>query len=100
MSRKAILGLVCALAMGMATMVSAHTPEGEIFFAVQFPDDYIPQMDGDISEWDVVPETPYHIRNDRLVAPDPSILTAARGSQDPSDAKHDPGDGKTLLQIF
>ena len=86
MSKKAIAGLVCCVfALGIATTANAHTPEGEIFFAVQFPDNYIPQIDGDISEWDVVPETPYRIRNDRLVAPDPSILTAPRGSQDPSD---------------
>ena len=58
MSKKAIVGLVCVFALGIATTASAHTPEGEIFFAVQFPNNYIPQIDGDISEWDVVPETP------------------------------------------
>jgi hypothetical protein len=79
------MALIGIVALGLAPMAGAHTPEGELFFAVQWPDDAIPVMDGDISEWDVVPETPYHIRNDRLVAPDPSILTAPRGSQDPSD---------------
>jgi len=76
---------VVALVLALASMASAHTPEGEVFFAVQFPDNAIPAMDGDISDWDIVPESPYHIRNDRLSAPDPSILTAERGSQDPSD---------------
>ncbi|MSR81855.1 MAG: hypothetical protein EXS58_02890 [Candidatus Latescibacteria bacterium] len=79
-----MVGAVCIFLLG-TTAVRAHSPEGELFFAVQFPDNAIPVMDGDISEWDIVPESPYHLRNDRLSAPDPSILTAPRGSADPSD---------------
>jgi len=84
--RRTVTGFaVLALVLALPLLVGAHTPEGELFFAAQFPDNAIPVMDGDISEWDIVPETPYHIRNDRLSAPDPSILTAERGSTDPSD---------------
>lgn len=84
--RKTAAGLlVVALVMGSIAIAGAHTPEGEKFFAVQFPDGAVPVMDGDHSDWDIVPESPYHVRNDRLSAPDPSILTAERGSQDPSD---------------
>lgn len=85
MKYKAMVGAVCVFVLGAAVTARAHSPEGELFFAVQFPDNAVPVMDGDISEWDIVPESPYHLRNDRLSAPDPSILTAPRGSQDPSD---------------
>jgi hypothetical protein len=84
--KRAVTGItVAALMLGMTSMAGAHSPPGELFFAVQFPDEAIPVMDGNISDWDIVPESPYHVRNDRLSAPDPSILTAERGSQDPSD---------------
>ncbi len=35
---------------------SAHFPEGFLFQAFQFPDANVPQMDGDLNDWKVVPQ--------------------------------------------
>ena len=39
-----------------ASSVTAHVPEGLIFGAWNWPTTHLPNLDGDISEWDVVPE--------------------------------------------
>ena len=36
--------------------VSAHEPPGVTYFAFEFPTSAIPVIDGDLSEWDIVPE--------------------------------------------
>lgn len=81
--RSGIFAFVSVL--GLAATSGAHSPPGEFYFAVQFPDNAIPTIDGDISEWDIVPPTPYTIRNDRLFASDANINVAGRGEVDPGD---------------
>jgi len=76
---------VFVLALHLATAVGAHSPEGELYFAVQFPDNAVPTIDGDISDWDIVPASPYGITNNRLFASDANINTAGRGEIDPGD---------------
>ena len=48
-------------------------------FAVQFPDNLVPTMDGDLSDWDVVPIDPYTIRKDRLYSPVADIQPVGGG---------------------
>ena len=44
--------LITSLAiLGSVAFASAHYPEGELLFAVQFPDANIPVVDGDIAEF-------------------------------------------------
>jgi len=89
MRRRTVLALSIIVVLAFAASVSGHTPVGETFFAAQFPDGAVPTMDGDPSDWDIVPESPYHIRTDRMSAPDPSIGLRERGSSDPSDLSMD-----------
>jgi hypothetical protein len=39
----------------LASVAWAHLPADVTYFAVQLPDTYIPVLDGDVSEWDIVP---------------------------------------------
>jgi len=49
--------LLVLFAMTVACHVaSAHFPEGVTYLAVQFPDSHIPTIDGDLSDWDLVPD--------------------------------------------
>ena len=66
--RKALLLASTAL-LSWTTMTSAHNPPGEMFFAVQFPDDAVPEIDGNLSDWDVVPVNPYTIANEHIYSP-------------------------------
>ena len=79
------LGLAAVLVMGLSSMAFGHAPPGELYFAVQFPDGLTPTMDGDLSDWDVVPIDPYTIRNDRLYSPVADIQPVGRGEIDVSD---------------
>ena len=79
------LGLAAALVTAMSSMAFGHAPPGELYFAVQFPDNLVPTMDGDLSDWDVVPIDPYTIRNDRLYSPVAEIQPVGRGEIDVSD---------------
>ena len=79
------LGLGAVLVMGLSSMAFGHAPPGELYFAVQFPDGLTPPMDGDLSDWDVVPIDPYTIRNDRLYSPVADIQPVGRGEIDVSD---------------
>jgi hypothetical protein len=65
-------------------LASAHLPPGELFFAAQFPDHYLPVIDGKHSEWDILPDI-YSIRNDKLFDP-AQFQEAGRGEIDISDA--------------
>jgi hypothetical protein len=76
--------IVLGLVVGLAAMVGAHKPEGELFFAFQFTDEALPTMDGHFDDWSFVPET-YSIRQDRLFSPSKSIRDVGRGEADPSD---------------
>ncbi|HIG55556.1 MAG TPA: hypothetical protein EYQ18_16580 [Candidatus Handelsmanbacteria bacterium] len=79
------LGLAAALITAMSSMAFGHAPPGELYFAVQFPDNLVPTMDGDLSDWDIVPIDPYTIRNDRLYSPVAEIQPVGRGEIDVSD---------------
>lgn len=48
---------IAALAaiMGLVSSSFAHIPEGRVFGAFQWPTDKLPVLDGDISEWDILP---------------------------------------------
>ena len=39
-----------------AAPLLAHFPEGEVYKIFQFPDEKVPAMDGDLGDWDVVPD--------------------------------------------
>ena len=49
------IALMAAI-VGMCTSAFAHIPEGRVFGVFQFPTDKLPVLDGNISEWDVVPD--------------------------------------------
>jgi hypothetical protein len=85
MKKLSKLGLAAALITAMSSMAFGHAPPGELYFAVQFPDNLVPTMDGDLSDWDVVPIDPYTIRNDRLYSPVAEIQPVGRGEIDVSD---------------
>ena len=54
---KAIKGLfIVNIVVGMSSIVSAHQPPGEMFPTFQFPAQALPTIDGDLSDWDMVPE--------------------------------------------
>ena len=44
-----------ALTAALTGAASAHYPEGQLFPVFQFTDDQVPVMDGDLSDWDIVP---------------------------------------------
>ena len=67
-----------------AGLASAHNPPGELFFLFQFPDNAVPTIDGDLSDWNVVPDKPYVIRSDKLYDP-AQFHEAGRGELDLSD---------------
>ena len=48
---------ICLLLAGCLVFLpaGAHLPEPALYPVFQFPDQYIPQMDGDLSDWDIVP---------------------------------------------
>ena len=66
--RIGLLSLTALLVFGLVGGARAHDPEGELFFAFQWPDHNLPVIDGDLSEWDIVPPNPYTIFNDRMFA--------------------------------
>jgi hypothetical protein len=82
--RKVFAGVSIAF-LSLATIASAHNPPGELFFAVQFPDGAVPSIDGDLSDWDIVPANPYSVLNDRLYSPVADIQPVGRGEIDASD---------------
>ena len=50
-----LFALAAAALMLTSTASMAHFPEGQIFGAWQWPSDPLPNLDGDISEWNVLP---------------------------------------------
>ena len=44
------------LLMWWNTQAFGHDPEGEIFLVWQWPTSHLPVLDGDISEWEAVPD--------------------------------------------
>jgi hypothetical protein len=78
-----VLIIAAILTLGIATMVMAHTRGGELFFAVNFPDENIPTVDGILNDWAAVPDVPYLIGSDLFV--DFEVGTSTRGEIDVSD---------------
>jgi len=62
MKRRAFLSLALVLS---ATVVFAHFPEGVTYFAVQFPDEYVPTIDGSLDDWSFL-SPPYRITTEWL----------------------------------
>jgi hypothetical protein len=75
---------ILALVLSLPSLAAAHDPPGELFFLVQFPDDRVPTVDGDHSDWNIVPDNPYTVRSDKLFDP-AQFQAAGRGEFDPSD---------------
>jgi len=50
-----LLAFAATALMLTSTASLAHFPEGQIFGAWQWPSTHLPNLDGDISEWDVLP---------------------------------------------
>ena len=48
--------LVAVLAAGWTRIASAHFPEEALYPVFLFPDSLLPTMDGDLNDWEVVPE--------------------------------------------
>jgi hypothetical protein len=84
MKRSIALGLVAILVLGLASFAAAHQPAGELYFAVQFPDNVVPSIDGDLSDWNIVPRSPYVIGADKMFDP-AQFQEAGRGELDLSD---------------
>jgi len=84
MKRSIALGLVAVFVLGLASFAGAHNPVGELFFAVQFPDNVAPSIDGDLSDWNIVPASPYVIGADKMFDP-AQFQEAGRGELDLSD---------------
>ena len=66
MRKVTILLTVVGFVLGFVGISAAHQPPGETFFAVQFPDDAVPTIDGDLTDWEIVPTSPYTILTDKL----------------------------------
>jgi hypothetical protein len=59
-----VMTLAALAIMVSATASWAHF--GDILFAVQFPDENIPTIDGNLSDWDVASIEPYEVGNDQM----------------------------------
>ena len=84
MKRSFALGLLVVFVLGLASFAGAHQPVGELFFIVQFPDNVAPTIDGDLSDWNIVPASPYVIAADKMFDP-AQFNEAGRGELDLSD---------------
>ena len=93
----AVVGLV----MGLVGVSAAHDPPGETFFAVQFPDEAVPTIDGDLSDWEIVPTNPYTIGTDKLYDSF-QLKGLGRGENDPSNIniRHRVGWNETNNMIY
>ncbi len=85
MKKLTVLGFSALLVLGLVAMAGAHKPEGEQYFAFQFLDESVPNMDGDLSDWSFIPDDPYSITNPELFSPAKSIRDVGRGEMDPSE---------------
>lgn len=55
------LAFAAALVAGSLRMASAHEPPGETYFAFQFPINAVPEIDGDLGDWAMVPRDVFEI---------------------------------------
>ena len=53
--------LAALLIVGSSATLFAHEPPGEVFFAFHFPANAVPAMDGDLSDWNMVPADIFEI---------------------------------------
>ena len=53
--------LTLAFIAGSFNMGFAHEPPGEVYFGFQFPLNAVPQIDGDLSDWDMVDRSVFEI---------------------------------------
>ena len=83
MKKMSSLWFAAFLLMQTFSIARAHLPPGELFFAAEFPDEFIPTIDGDDREWLILPSI-YQIGNERLFDPD-QIQGAGRGDIEFSD---------------
>jgi len=72
---------LAALAI-MVTATASWAHFGDILFAVQFPDENIPTVDGNLADWDVASIEPYEVGNDQY---GDSFLGSPVGEIDVSD---------------
>ena len=84
MKKSMTLGLIVVLVLGFAGLAGAHSPPGELFLMAQRPDEAVPTIDGDLSDWNIVPESPYVLRADKMFDP-AQFQEAGRGELDLSD---------------
>ena len=56
MKRFTVLTAALVFALCFVGATWAHVPEGVQYYVFQWPDEHIPTVDGDISEWDIVPD--------------------------------------------
>lgn len=63
MKKLLVFGVAVAFLMSLTAVAGAHL--GELNYAFQFPDALVPTIDGDIGDWDIVPDPPYWIHMDR-----------------------------------
>ena len=80
MKKLIVLGVV----IGLVAMAGAHKPEGETYIMFQFTDDTVPTCDGNLSDWEGMPEA-YSITSEKLFSPSKTIRDVGRGVYDPSD---------------
>ena len=84
MKKSIVICLAVVMSLGVVSLAGAHSPAGELFFLVQFPDNAVPTIDGDLSDWNIVPESPYYLRADKMFDP-AQMQEAGRGELDLSD---------------
>ncbi len=56
MKKNALILITAVALLGMVGSASAHLPEGVTFVAWNWPSTHLPTLDGDLSEWNVLPE--------------------------------------------
>ena len=83
-----VLKIMSALLVvfALAGTAWAHFPAGTVYFAVQFPDELLPTIDGDHSDWDIVPDA-Y-----RITMADMFELVATGGKQGVDSEAYDLSD--------
>jgi len=98
--RKSFFLLVAlGLVLGWAGSSTAHLDD--IFFIIQFPDQAVPTIDGDHSDWEIAPTNPYTIGNDKIY--DPSQRhELGRGELDASNCniRHRVGWNDTFNKLY
>ena len=78
--KRIMVGCAAVMILGLAAWVSAQVPADRQFLAFQWPDDCLPVIDGDISEWYAIPDV-YAITLEDLV--DAFGAAADKSSCDP-----------------